>query len=283
MHSSAKASADRDAHNANCLSPLDRYLRVSEAAAVLGLAKSTLDKMRVERQWAKVLQVRAQNRIHSGVTGRVGRAAHEKQHLRAGLRREPFPQRWWPSSEREPESVRSFHWARRPLSTCRRDLVSPVADIRMDTGKIVVALTFMPVVVSIKGVHSNEQPKSDDSQKPVKVGKISAKDVCYYPIAHQVAVLKPIIDKVSITYFVSDLVLLGALIECLKHAVAEGGPFKNAPKFKSGAVKYASSVDLMIPDGGKVLIQAGPKKLGLAHNLRLEYNPHLLEVRGSPS
>ena len=135
----------------------------------------------------------------------------------------------------------------------------------------------MPVVFPMTGVSSNKQEGSEGSKK----GKIEGKEVCYFPIPGHVAVLHPIIDKISVTYQIADQDLKGAVIECLKLAVEEKGPFDAAQTFKSGAVTYEASVNLLVPpDNEKVLIQAGPQKIGLAHNLRLEFNPKLLGLNG---
>jgi hypothetical protein len=55
----------------------------------------------------------------------------------------------------------------------------------------------MPVFATLTGVPSNKQ---EEGGKGKKVGKIPRKKICYIPIEGQVAVLKPIIDKISITY-----------------------------------------------------------------------------------
>jgi hypothetical protein len=91
-------------------------------------------------------------------------------------------------------------------------------------------------------------------------------------------VLKPILDKISITYCINDQDLLGAVYEGLKYDVAEG-KFENASQFKKGSVKYKASVNLIV-SGEPVLIQAGPTKKGLSHNFRLEFNPYKLGVPG---
>jgi hypothetical protein len=127
----------------------------------------------------------------------------------------------------------------------------------------------MAVWLSLKGMSSNK-PEEGKSEKKSKKGNILYKNISYCPISGRVAVLKPVIDKVSLTYKLddSDPTLKPAVIESLLQEAEEKGHFKSAGQFQSGAVKYAASVKLVVPpDGEEVLVQAGPKKPGLKHDL----------------
>jgi hypothetical protein len=135
----------------------------------------------------------------------------------------------------------------------------------------------MPVSFKLTGWSSNKQPNQHPGTKHT-VGSINGTLVSYIPIKGRIAVLKPVLDKISIAYFIDDPDLLGAVYDGLKHDVADG-KFKNAPQFKTGAVKYKASVNLIV-SGEPILIQAGPTKKGIAHNFRLEFNPHKLSGPG---
>jgi hypothetical protein len=133
----------------------------------------------------------------------------------------------------------------------------------------------MPVSIKLKAWSSNKQ----DDPHTETVGSVNANVVSYIPIVGRIAVLKPILDKIAITYMINDQDLLESVYQGLKYDVADG-KFKNATQFQTGAVKYKASVNLIV-SGEPVLIQAGPmKKTGLAHNFRLEFNPHKLAVSG---
>jgi hypothetical protein len=58
----------------------------------------------------------------------------------------------------------------------------------------------MPVFMTLTGVPSNKQEDGGKGKK--KVGQIPINKISYIPIGGQVAVLKPIVDKISITYIV---------------------------------------------------------------------------------
>ena len=136
----------------------------------------------------------------------------------------------------------------------------------------------MPVYLVIEGVSSNKQEEGEEKKK----GKIELSEISYCPIKGRVAVLKPIIDKITITHKIADNELTAALVESLlQEADKEQGHFKKAAQFKSGAVSYRASVNLIVPPGdAQVLIQAGPKKKGITHALRLEFNPSRLGKPG---
>ncbi|WP_425987738.1 hypothetical protein [Afipia sp. DC4300-2b1] len=134
----------------------------------------------------------------------------------------------------------------------------------------------MPVFFTVAGVSSNKQ-KEDKGKK----AKIDSKDVSYFPIRGKIAVLKPIIDKISITHQISDPELKETLIECLLQEAEQGGQFQSAPKYGSGQIQYKASVNLLVPPYDlPVLIQAGPKKKATSHALRLEFNPSALQSSG---
>ena len=135
----------------------------------------------------------------------------------------------------------------------------------------------MPVYLVIEGVSSNKQEGEEK-----KKGKIELSEISYCPIEGRVAVLKPFIDKITITHKIADKELTAALVESLlQEADKEQGHFKKAAQFKSGAVSYRASVNLIVPPGdAQVLIQAGPKKKGITHALRLEFNPSRLGKPG---
>ena len=144
----------------------------------------------------------------------------------------------------------------------------------------------MPVWLALKGVSSNKQKEIEESHKDKKskIGKILHKNISYCPIVGRVAVLKPVVDKVSITYKMdgSDPTLMPALVEALLLEAEQKVHFKSAGQFQTGAVQYKASVKLVVPpDGEEVLVQAGPKKPGLAHDLRLEFNPSRLGPAGT--
>jgi hypothetical protein len=138
----------------------------------------------------------------------------------------------------------------------------------------------MPVFFVLKGFSSNKH--GDEEKIQEKKGTVGVTQICYIPIQNQVAVLNPFIDKISITYKISDNDGKRAIIEALMGAVEEKGPFTAAPTFKSGKTTYKASVHLIVPPHGhKVLIQVGPKKQkGLTHNFRMEFNPRALGVEG---
>ena len=139
----------------------------------------------------------------------------------------------------------------------------------------------MPLVVVLKGLSSNKQ-EIDNKDKKSKKGTIRYKDISYVPIAGRVAVLKPIIDKVSIVYKVggSDPDLMPGLIQGLLLDAEDKADFKSAGHVQTGKVTYKASVNLVVPPNGEeVLIQAGPKK-STAHDLRLEFNPARLGPAG---
>ena len=100
------------------------------------------------------------------------------------------------------------------------------------------------------------------------------------PIKGQVAVLKPIIDKISITYIIADPDLRKALIESLLQEIEAGGHWHHGP-FKIGGVAYKASAQLVFPSSGHtVRVQAGPTKKTTTHHLRLEFNPTALGAPG---
>ncbi len=133
----------------------------------------------------------------------------------------------------------------------------------------------MPVNVIFTGVSSNKQGEE------VKKGSIEAESICYVPIKGRVAVLKPFIDKISITYKIYDPDLRGAILEALLMKAEAGGNYSSSKTFKAGKVQYKASVQLSMPhNGAQALIQAIPKNKGLTHHLRLEFNPRALGAEG---
>jgi hypothetical protein len=136
----------------------------------------------------------------------------------------------------------------------------------------------MPVFTTLTGVPSNKQEELGKGKK--KVGKIPVNKVSYTPIKGQVAVLKPVIDKISITYKISDPGLTDVLVESLKQETEAGGHWQKAP-WKNGPVLYKATADLVVPHSDhRVHIQAGPKKKTTTHTLRLEFNPTALGAPG---
>ena len=134
----------------------------------------------------------------------------------------------------------------------------------------------MPVFMTLTGVSSNKQEEGTK-----KVGKIPFNKVSYVPIKGQVAVLKPILDKISITYIIGDPDLKAVVVQNLLHEIEEGvGHWKSAA-FKIGSVAYQASAKLVIPSSSHtMLVQAGPKKKSTTHHLRLEFNPTALGTPG---
>src|SRR6266545_1217411 len=126
----------------------------------------------------------------------------------------------------------------------------------------------MEILLTLKGPPSN------------KPGQIDLKKVAYRPLKAQIAVLKPIIDKISITYPIDDSELRETLIESLLLEAEKGHPFAPAPKFGKGSAQYKASALLTTPSGDRVLIQIGPKKANVVHGLRLEFNPAAVGPEG---
>jgi hypothetical protein len=131
----------------------------------------------------------------------------------------------------------------------------------------------MPVFMTLTGVSSNKQ---EGGKK--KVGKIPINKISYIPIKGQVAVLKPIIDKISITYIISDPDLKAVLVQNLKQETEAGGHWQSAA-WKKGTVVYEASAELAIPSSGHTVhVHVGPKKK--TTTLRLEFNPTELGAPG---
>jgi hypothetical protein len=122
----------------------------------------------------------------------------------------------------------------------------------------------MPVYYKLKGVSSNKQEETGKK----KEAKIQYKDISYVPIKGQVAVLKPIIDKISITYKIDDPDLKAVVVQNLLQEIEAGGGWQSGA-FKTGSVAYQASAKLMIPSSShSVLVQAGPKKKTTTHSRR---------------
>jgi hypothetical protein len=66
----------------------------------------------------------------------------------------------------------------------------------------------MPVLMTLTGVPSNKQ---EGGKGKKKIGQVPINNISYIPIKERVAVLKPIIDKISITYKIADPDLKAAL------------------------------------------------------------------------
>jgi len=146
--------------------------------------------------------------------------------------------------------------------------------------QVSVEVTFpeatMPVFMSLTGVPSNKQ---EETKK--KVGKIPIKDICYIPLKGQIAVLNPVIDKISITYKIDDLDLKAALIESLLQEIEEETNTWKSSAFKKGSIQYKASAQLAIPSNShSALVQIGPTKKNTSHSLRLEFNPAALGASG---
>ena len=136
----------------------------------------------------------------------------------------------------------------------------------------------MPVYMILTGVPSNKQEEVGKGKK--KVGKIPVKNISYIPVKGQIAVLKPIIDKISITYIIGDPDLTAAVVQNLLQEIEAGGYWQSGA-FKIGSVGYKASAKLNIPSSGHTaLVQAGPKKKTTTHTLRLEFNPAALGAPG---
>ncbi|TPQ31525.1 hypothetical protein C2U70_23795 [Bradyrhizobium guangdongense] len=132
----------------------------------------------------------------------------------------------------------------------------------------------MPVFVALSGVSSNKQGEAGKKGevKEKKIGKVPYNDISYIPIQGQAAILKPVIDKVAITY-VGSPDLGPVLVQNLLQEIEAGGHWKAQP-WVNGSVPYKASAQLAIPLSGQTaLIQVGPTKKGIAHTLRLEFNP----------
>ena len=128
----------------------------------------------------------------------------------------------------------------------------------------------MPVKFEITGVSSNKQEENGK-----KVG-VEGNRYCYSPIKGG-ALLKPVIDRISIVYKIIDSDLTAAVVEALLLETEAGGNYSSHKQFKNGAVKYVASAILTMPhNGSQALIQAEPQKKTVAHNLRLEFNPRAL-------
>ena len=137
----------------------------------------------------------------------------------------------------------------------------------------------MPVFMTLTGVPSNKPEEGGKGKQ--KVGKIPFNKISYIPIKGQVAVLKPILDKISITYIIGDPDLKAVVVQNLLHEIVEGVGHWQSGAFKVGSVAYQASAKLMIPSSGdSVLVQAGPKKKTTTHALRLEFNPAALGSSG---
>src|SRR4051812_17804888 len=78
----------------------------------------------------------------------------------------------------------------------------------------------MPVFITLTGVPSNKQEGGGKGKE--KVAKVVFNKVSYVPIKSQVAVLKPIIDKISITY-IGNPGLTDVLVQNLMHETEAGG------------------------------------------------------------
>lgn len=141
----------------------------------------------------------------------------------------------------------------------------------------------MPILYIIKGVSSNKQGEIGLNGNKIeqKTAKIAVEDISYLAAGERVAVLRPVLDKIAITYQIPEPDLAGAVIESLLQEAEAKQNFKSAPQFKSGAMKYAASTKLIMPfSGAETLVQAGPKKSGVKHGLRLEFNPSRLGKSG---
>ena len=116
----------------------------------------------------------------------------------------------------------------------------------------------MPIYATLTGVSSNKP------EGKLKIGKIPLQKISYLPVKGQVAVLKPIIDKISITY-IGDPNLTPVLVQNLKQETEAGVCWQMAP-WKNGPVLYQATADLVTPAGGSVArLQVGPKKKGLSY------------------
>src|ERR1700704_1926751 len=111
----------------------------------------------------------------------------------------------------------------------------------------------MAFLIGLKGPPSN------------KPGHVDFNKISYRPMKWHIAVLKPVIDKISITYPIDNIELKETLTESLRLEAEEGHPFAPAPKFGKGSVQYKASALLSTPSGETALIQIGPKKANVVH------------------
>lgn len=126
----------------------------------------------------------------------------------------------------------------------------------------------MPLFLKIPGALSSN-----------KQGKVEWSRICYRVIDGKVAILKPLIDRLSITYLIKDPDLLGAVIDSLL-SPDEDLPIKSY-KFASGKQLYKASVQLTAQSGERAYLQVGPKSPKIVgHSLRLEFNPAKLGPSG---
>jgi hypothetical protein len=102
----------------------------------------------------------------------------------------------------------------------------------------------------------------------VAVGRIS-----YQPIPGHIAVLKPIIDRVTLLYKCPELGLEKVLIQNLLMATESEPGFEKASSFGTSSTKYQAAVKFTTAGGATVHLQAGPKLKNVQHDLRIEFNP----------
>lgn len=131
----------------------------------------------------------------------------------------------------------------------------------------------MPVNLLIKSGHVSNKTK------------VNITDIAYSPVTlekHKAYILKPKIDKISITYAVNDIEDQKGIKTLLWNAVKdESSPhFQNAVFKKGSPKRYGTNVNLIDPTSKKsVLIQADPNKAGNRF-LRFEFNPSKLGKTG---
>lgn len=134
----------------------------------------------------------------------------------------------------------------------------------------------MPVYAHLNDPASNKQGNTGS-----KKIKLDCKRVSYSPLPN-VYILKPHIDKISITYKIADADLTDCIVESLLMKIEqEKSLYASAKSFKAGTTVYQAAAILILPhNGSHALVQAKPKNKAPSHHLRLEFNPAALGSEG---
>ena len=115
------------------------------------------------------------------------------------------------------------------------------------------------------------------SNKPGKYGVQSTARAYWHkrPTGYRVAVLKPKIDRISVTLAVHDVAARAKIrTHLLQLAASDGSPITLWKKVRGwGSQKYDRSYSLKVATSGAVLIQCAPTKSPLSL-LRFEFNPN---------
>jgi len=132
----------------------------------------------------------------------------------------------------------------------------------------------MPVLFQIKGLVSSPSNKGVEEGNGGK--KNSDVAYTYKPVGGDtVYVLRPFVDRISITVPIADQDQCGAVIDSVKAFALE----KNNPMFTktSWKGKYKARVSIVEPETGhRIRVFAGPTEKGTSHCYRLEFNPNKL-------